>query len=233
MATVDLLAGTVMDQAAVLMNDAAKTVYTYSKQVPYVNMALQELQEWFELHNLSVTQKVTAVINVPAGQTQIIFNGGGVPTLPSDLIEPLELWESIAGQTEYIPMTKKDFLPHDLEGTPTNYLVYWTWNNQKIEFLPANGSNDIKIDYMSQIFTPVVNENSPINVMNAATFLEYRTAGLMAEFVERNQTSANSLNAYANLGLDRVTGIGSKSKQRIQTRRRPFRAAYKRRGWVT
>lgn len=233
MATIDLLAGEVMDMAASGLNDTAKTVYTYAKQVPYLNMALSELQEEFELHNLSVTQRVSTVITVLAGQSEIIFNGGGVPTLPSDLIEPLELWESLQGQTAYIPMTKRDFLPHDLEGVPTNYLVYWTWNEQKIEFLPSNGTVLVKIDYMRQLFTPVVNENSAINVMNSKTFLGYRTAGLMAELIERNQTSANSLNGYAVLGLERIKGIGSKSKQRIQTRRRPFRAAYKRRGWVT
>jgi hypothetical protein len=234
MATVDLLAGTVMNQAAVLMNDSARTVYTYAKQVPYLNMALQELQEWFELHNLSVTQRVTSpIITIPAGETQIIFNGGGVPTLPDNLVEPLQMWESINGQTQYIPMTKLDFLPHDLEGVPTNYLVYWVWENQSVKFLPSNSVILVKIDYMAQIFTPVTNENSAINVINAATFLEYRTAALMAEFVERNMTSAQGMNSYAVMGLDRVTGIGSKSKQRIQTRRRPFRASYKKRGWMT
>ena len=233
MATVDLLAGTVMNGAASLLNDTARTTYTYAAQVPYLNMALQELQEWFEQHNLSVTQRVTAVIAVPSGTTEIIFNGGGVPTLPDNLIEPLQLWESLPGPTAYIPMTKRDFLPHDLEGVPTNYLVYWVWENQTIKFLPANNAINVKIDYMAEIFTPVTNENSAINVMNAKTFLQYRTAALCAEFIERNTTSAQSLNSYAGLGLDRVTSIGSKSKQRIQTRRRPFRAAYKRRGWVT
>ncbi len=234
MATVDLLAGTVMNQAAVLMNDSARTNYTYAKQVPYLNMALQELQEWFEQHNLSVTQRVTSpVITILGGQTEIIFNGGGVPTLPDNLIEPLQLWESLAGQTQFFPMTKRDFLPHDLEGVPTNYLVYWVWENQTVKFMPSNSNIDVKIDYMAQIFTPVTNENSAINVMNAATFLEYRTAGLMAEFIERNKPSADAFNGYAEMGLNRVTSIGSKSKQRIQTRRRPFRASYKKRGWMT
>lgn len=235
MATVDLLAGTVMNAAAALMNDAARTTYTYPAQVPYLNMALQELQEWFELHNLSVTQRVTApIITVLAGQTEIIFNAGvGIPKLPDNLVEPLQMWESISGQTQFIPMTKKDFLPHDLEGVPTNYLVYWVWENQSIKVLPSNSRIDVKLDYMAQIFSPVTDENSAINVINAATFLGYRTAALMAEFIERNNSSAQGLNTYATLGLDRVTGIGSKSKQRIQTRRRPFRASYKKRGWMT
>jgi hypothetical protein len=34
--TADLTAGTVMDAAAALMNDAAKSIYPYATQVPYM-----------------------------------------------------------------------------------------------------------------------------------------------------------------------------------------------------
>ncbi len=233
MATVDLLAGTVMDKAASLMNDSARTVYTYAAQIPYINIALQELQEQFELHSVPVTENVSAVINMPAGATTIVFNGLGVPTLPSDMIEPQQLWERNEGIDPFIPMTKRDYLPHNLEGVLINQFIYYVWQSNEIRVLPSNADNDIKIDYIKQLFQPVVNESSFINVINAATFLEYRTAGLLAEFIERNITSANALNAYAVLGMDRALGISSKGKQNIMTRRRPFRAGYKRGGWVT
>jgi hypothetical protein len=232
MAAVDLLAGTVMDKAASLMNDSARTVYTYVAQVPYLNIALQELQEEFELNAIPATEEVSAVIQMDAGDTEIIYNGVGVPTLPSDMVEPAQLWERTRGIDPFIPMTKKDYLPHNLEGVKTNQFIYYVWQAQKIKVLPSNADNDIKIDYIRQLFTPVVNEFSFINVINAATFLEYRTAGLLAEFIERNLTSANSLNAYAVLAMNRALGIGNKGKQNIMTRRRPFRANYKRRGWL-
>lgn len=234
MSTADLLAGTVMDKSASLMNDSAKTVYTYASQVPYINIALQELQEEFELGGIAVTQTVSAVINMPTGSTAIVFNGVAVPTLPSDLVEPNELWERQQNIDPFIPMRRREYLPHSLENIPTNNFIYWVWQSQQISVLPANQNNDIKIDYIKQLFAPVVDQNSPINVINAQTFLEYRTAGLLAEFIERNVSSANALNAYAVMGMDRATGISSKSKQQIVTRRRPFRAAYKRRGtWFT
>lgn len=235
MATVDLLAGEVLDAAASTLNDTAKTNYTAASLIPYLNMALGELQEWFELHNLSVTQRVTSpIITILVGQDSIIFNAGlGIPKLPDNLIEPLQLWESLSGQNQYIPMTKKDFLPHDLEGIASNYLIYWVWENQSIKVLPANTVINVKIDYMAQIFSPVVDINSVINVMNSKSFLQYRTGALAAELIERNKPTADSLNGFAGLALDRVTGIGAKSKQRIQTRRRPFRAGYKKRGWMT
>lgn len=236
MSAVDLTGGNVMDVSASLLNDSAKVNYTYAAQSPYLRLALQELREYFELHNISVTQLVSPVIQVNAGQTQIVYNGVGVPTLPSDMAEPAQLWERPRDSNPFIPMVKKDYLPHSLEGTQISEFLYYVWENQAIKFLPANRNNDIKIDYIRQLFPDAgatVDQNTQINVVNCQTFLEYRTASLCAEFIERNKPSADGLNAYAGLALDRGVGIGVKGKQNIMTRRRPFRAGYKRRGWVT
>lgn len=230
MATSDLVASTVMDASAALMNDNAKTVYTYAKQIPYLRMAMNELEEHFELNEIPSTQLTSAVIQVNAGLTEIIFNGVGVPTLPDDMIEPNQLWERNRGIDPYTPMNRKDYLPHYLEGVPVSQFNVYVWEDQKIKFLPSTQDNDIKIDYIKELFAQLVDENSFINIINARTFLEYRNAGLLAEFVERNITSANALNAYAALAIDRATGIGVKGKQAITTRRRPFRSGYKRRG---
>jgi hypothetical protein len=233
MAASDLTGGNVMDVSASLMNDTAKTNYTYAAQSPYLRLALQELRELFELHSVSVTQKVTSpIIQVDAGQTQIVYNGVGVPALPNDFTEPLQVWESPRGLNQWTPLTRRDFLPHYMEGTQTSSFGLFSWNNNRIEFLPANANNDIKIDYIQQLFPDAgatVDENTQINVVNCQTFLEYRTASLCAEFIERNKLSSDALNAYASLALDRATGISAKSKQTIMTRRRPFRSGYKRR----
>lgn len=232
MAAVDLVAGTVMDAAASLLNDTAKTNYGYAVQVPYINIALAELQEIFELNNISPTDIVSSVIRMTPGATTISYNAVGQPALPSDLIEPQQLWESLHGANQWFPMTRKNFLPHYLEQVNTNMFVVYVWQNNQIIVLPSTQDNDIKMDYTRNLFSPVVDQTSVINVVNGQTFLEYRTAALMAEFIERNQTSSNSLNSYALLGLDRATGISIKGKQKITTRRRPFRASYKQRGYI-
>lgn len=239
MSAADLVGANVMDVSASLLNDTAKSVYTYTAQKPYLRLALQELREIFELNSIPVTQLTSAVIQINAGVTQILYGAAGTPTnpkIPDDMVEPGQLWERNRNINPFIPMTKKDYLPHDLEGIQTSQFVYYTWNSQIIEVLPANQNNDIKIDYVKQLFPDAgaaIDENTIINVVNAQTFLEYRTAGLCAEFIERNETSANGLNASALLAIDRATGIGSKGKQNIMTRRRPFRSAYKKRGWMT
>jgi hypothetical protein len=230
MAASDLLAGTVLDKSASLLNDTARTVYTYAAMMPYLQMALQELQEQFMLHNLPVTEETSAIINMTAGDTEIVYNGVGVPSLPSDMVEPAQLWESPEGLGQYIPMTRRQYLPHYLEGIQQSSFGIYVWQSQKILVLPATGDIDIKIDYVKEIFSPVINESSIINLVNAATFLQYRTAGLCAEFIERNLESSNALNAYAALAIDRALGISVKGTQNIMTRRRPFRSGYKRRG---
>jgi hypothetical protein len=236
--TADLAASTVMDGSATLLNDSAKSVYTYAAQIPYLRIAMQELQEYFELNNIPVTQEVSAVIPVNPGVTAITFDAAGTaasPKLPDDLVEPAQVWERTHNIDPFIPMTKRDYLPHYLEGIQTEQYIYYVWEDQQIKFLPSISFNDIKIDYVRQIFNniPNLDQNTQINVINATTFLEYRTAALMAEFIERNITSAQGLNSYATLGLDRVTGIGVKGRQNIMTRRRPFRSGYKKRGWMT
>ena len=234
MATVDLVASTVLAKASTLLNDTARTVYTYTAVLPYLQIALQELQEHFELNNIPATQLSSATINMPAGTIVLDYNAlAPLTKIPNDMIEPAQLWERQEGIDPFVPMSRRDYLPHNLEGTPTGKFSFYVWNNQQFQFMPCNRDNDIKIDYIKDLFTPLVDETSVINVINASTFLEYRTAALCAEFIERNQASSNALNVYAVMALDRATGIGVKGKQTILTRRRPFRAAFKKRGFMT
>ena len=220
MSSTDLLASEVMQKSASLLNDTARSVYTYSAQLPYLRIAVDELQEYFQLHDLAVTQLTSSIINIPKGTTQCL--------LPSDLIEPQEIYERAEGIDPFVKMTRKEYLPHYLGSTPLNQFIYYTWQNQLIQFPSSVRNNDLKIDYIRQLFTTIVDENTQINIINAKTFLEYRTASLCAEFIERNLASAQALNTYAILALDRVTGISIKGKQNIMTRRRPFRAGWKR-----
>ena len=218
-----LTAGTVMDMTAALINDASKSQYTYAVQVPYLQMAMQELQEYFALHNVPVTQKRSTVIQVNSGITEIVYDSTPpVPELPDDMIEPETVWESGRGLNDWTPVTRVNSLPANV--TPINMLGAYTWQNQKLSFLSSNQNNDIKIDYIGQLFTQITGSSSVINIANAASFLEFRTGGLLAEFVGHDDPTATKMNGYASLALDRATGITVKGKQSIMTRRRPFRS---------
>lgn len=228
-----LTAGTVMDSVAALMNDSAKQQYTYVIQLPYLNRALQELQEIFELNEVPVADTITSSpITIPAGTTQIIYDGSGVPKLPDDLIEPQVLWERPYNTDPYTKMNRVDYLDQALAGVEINQFISYVWDAQKITFFPANQINQIKIVYIRALFTPATSSSSAINVVNAESYLSFRTAGLCSEFVGENKTRADSLNSDASLAMDRVIGIGSKGRQLIMTRRRPFRSCYKQRTFI-
>lgn len=221
-----------MDAAASLMNDTAKTKYTYTVQVPYLNMAMQELQEVFELNEVPVTQETSIVLPVDAGVDTIEYEPAmpvvGTTYLPDDLIEPSILWERTRDTDPWVMMSRADFLPLTQEGVEINQFIWWVWETQKIKLLASNADNDIKMNYTRDLFAPAEDEDSELNIVNAATFLEYRTAGLLAEFIDQNLTRAQGLNGFASAGIDRATRITTKGRQSIMTRRRPFRSGYKR-----
>jgi len=237
MGTTSLTAAQVMDRSASLMNDTARTTYTYQAQLPYLNMAFDELQEAFELNNIPITNQTAATIVVNVGVLSINpvdGQGAGVaPNYPTDLVEIQGLYERLSGsQDPFVPMVQREFLPHALDNLPTESLQYWIFENQQIKFIGALTIRDVRIDYIKAIFSSEINSSSLIGVINARSFLYYRTAALCSQFIGENKTRADELNQFATLAMDRVTGIGVKGKQSIQTRRRPFMAAYKRRSFT-
>jgi hypothetical protein len=223
-------AGEIMSRSASLLNDTARSLYTYSAQVPYLNIAMDELQELFEEHNIPSTNKESAVVEVPASSsvTEIGFSNG----LPADLIEIQQLWERYTGSNDYdwIPVKRKDYLPKNQ--TIINQLIYWTWQDEKIKLPPCDGDNDIKFDYIKSLFTTVQDENTVISVINCKTFLSYRNAALCAQYIGENESRAEGLNTSAALAIGRALNINVKGMQTQIGRRRPFMSSYRRSGFL-
>lgn len=219
-----------MDLSAAALNDVNRTVYSYDVQIPYLKMALQELQETFELNSLAVTEQSSAAIPVDAGGNEIRFNAPSQPRLPDNLIEPQQLWERNRGTVNWTPMVRREYISHGLDGVQTNMFIYFVWQNNKISFLASNQDNDIKIDYIGSLFPKYVRSDTILPVQNALGYLAYKTAELISDQIEHNVDRAKSNGGRALASLDRITGITIKSKQQIVARRRPFRSTYKRTG---
>lgn len=214
------------------MNDTAQTVYTNAACLPYLNMAMRILQEQFELNDIPVTHRTSAAIVVPTGYSSIGFDT--TPALPSNLIEIEQLWESTSGLNQWIPMVRKDFLPHYLQdNTAISQFLIWAWMNNRIELIAANSPNDLKLDYIASLFInpiKIANIDVDIPLINVQTTLEFKTASLCAIFIAENETRAVALNGEAVEALSRSLGIPIKGMQTVITRRRPFRSSFKRRG---
>lgn len=231
MSTTFLLAGEVMDRSAALMNDPSKTDYTYQVQLPYLNMAIDELVESLEESNSSPTNQISAIITVPIGVNKITpIESVELPHYPFDLVEIQEVSERTAGsQDTFIPLGRRDFL----QAFPaSNSLMFWCWENQEIKFNPkgALGPREVQLKYIRQALSQAVGELSIIGAINSRSYLSYKTAAFCAMFIGENETRASVLEAQAEKALERLTGINNKGRQQIMTRHRPFRANYKARG---
>lgn len=223
----------IIDMVASLQNDTAQTFYTDAACLPYLDMALDELQEHFENNGVPTVEESSDIITLTAGVTELGY--GTNPALPGRLVEIINIWESISGQNNFFRMTKEEFLPHYLEGTQQAYFERFVWQGERVKMLPALNNIDLKIDYYGAIWnTPLdINlvNNQELNVRNSKQFLGYRTAALCSAFIGENETRAAELNMLAESALSRTLGIKIKPKQGIVTKRRPFRARFKLRSY--
>jgi hypothetical protein len=227
MATPNFTAGDVMTSVRSLLNDTAGQVYNNAVQIPYLKMALMELREYLELSNSPVTNYTDTVLVIPANTTIISYIT--TPALPQDLVDIRQLWYRPTGQGPYVPLTRRDFVPHWVDGQDLYSFLFWAWYDNAIHVPSSSQVNDLKLDYMRQI-DQIVDENSQLNLINGQSFLNYRTAALLARYVQKNIEEATDMDTNAQMSLDRTIGIESKGRQTISTRRRPFRQSYKNRG---
>jgi hypothetical protein len=221
----------IITTVAALMNDAAQSNYTNAACLPYLNLALNELQEIYEQNDIPVTHETSAAITVKAGVSSIGLDTN--PALPSDFIELQQLWESPEGLEQWTPLIKREYLPHQLQdGTTISQFLIYAWKKGRISLIAANQDNDLKLDYIASMFnTPILIKDINVNLpfTNIKTYLDYKTAALCALFIAENPSRALALDALTGTALTRALGIPIKGMQSVITRRRPFRQAHKNR----
>jgi hypothetical protein len=184
MSTTSLTAGEVMDRSAALMNDPAKTDYTYAAQLPYLNMAIDELVEQLEESNVSPTNQTSVAILLPFGSNKLSpVESLTPPYYPDDLIEIQEVGERASGSSDvFLALSRREFL----QSFPvTTSLLFWCWEDQMIKFNPsgATGDREIQLRYVGQSISQATDATSVIGTINARSFLSYKTAALCSQFI--------------------------------------------------
>jgi len=224
----------IMEMSAALMNDTARVTYTDTAILPYLNIALDDLQEMFEHNNIPSTNEVSAILTPVTSGTTVISQTS-TPSLPANLIEIQRLWERSTGVVPWVPMTREEFLPLSLEDQNITQFLIWAWVNEEIRLISATASIDLRIDYIKSIFaTPIdiTQISTNITTINIKQYLGYHTAALCSMFIGENETRAAVLESQAGVALDRELGIPIKGRQAITTRRQPFMGSYRRRGYT-
>jgi|SRR5882724_10444419 len=214
----------VLDLSASYLNDAGLAQYTYVAQLPFFNEAQDRLGQLMEQNNIPATNKRSTSITVAATVVTIDFST--VPALPSDLVEIQQISERQNGTAvDYIPMTRREFLPPIVE--QIDQLIWWAWMDQQIKFIGAVLDVQLQLDYIATKLPAVTTTTTPITLINAKSYLALKTASLCAFFLGENKDRSDELNEQAEVQANIFLGIGTKGRQAIQIRRRPFMAAYK------
>lgn len=209
------------------LNNGTPTLFTYTVQTNYLNIALAELRESLEQYNIQRVNKTVTNLVLLAGATEI-----DQADLPNDLVAPQHLWERTNGQSEdWLDMQRVEFLPP--YEVMTTCLVYWAYYEQNLNFIGATSDRNLRLDYIADALPKIIDPTDDINMIDAQSFLHFRTAALCSEFVGENQTRAQALNNNATIAMDRLLQIMVKDKQAIATRRRPFQQSYRSGGWIT
>jgi hypothetical protein len=223
-----LNAGDIFGDVRAHLNDVGNAQFTDEVQLPFINMAVDELQQELENHNIGLTNETALDIPLLANTTEL----AGLD-LPEGLVEIENVWERFTGSgNDYQMMDRRNFLPPINANERTMYLQWYTFNDQAIEFVGSSVNEQLRIDYIKRRIPKIINKSTVIDIIGARSVLAYRTAGLIANDVGENKDRADIMNGNAVDRLNTLLSINLKGKQAITVRRRPFRAGYKFRGRV-
>ena len=219
-----------MDMTRSLLNDQIGAVFENDVQIPYLNMALRDLELKLQLNDIPVTLETSSpVIPVLAGIDNI--GGPGGPPLPYLFINAKQLWQRPSGTTNaFLPIAQYQFLPSWNSENIVNYLSGWAYLAQYIHLVPSTTPTDIRMDYTKGIIPIITDGDDDIDILNSFQYLGFKTAGYCSMFIGENPSRAQVLEGQAENAFNEMLGIETKGQQSIVTRRRPFRAAWKQRG---
>lgn len=212
-----LLARDCMDQSAAILNDTAKTLYTYVAQLPYLKIANDNLDLILIANGFSVQRRTTSTaIQVPSSTGNITLN----LAVLTDMFLPIKLLERASGSSDvFVPLDERDWEP---EIKAVSSLGLWVFRDNNIYFPPVTSAREVKVDYWRQLST-IIDSTSVEEVTLAKTYLSARCAELCARFVGENTEKADSIRdnevSQAQENLERVY---NKNSQGVRSRRRRF-----------
>lgn len=88
---------TTLQTAATHLNDSSRQFWPDSILITFLQEAFRDLSNELYLNGLPVIHTTVILLNLPIGQTTVGWNT--VPTLPSNIIMPVRLWERPAGSS--------------------------------------------------------------------------------------------------------------------------------------
>jgi hypothetical protein len=211
-----MLASVVMDRARAALNDRQGQLFTNDVLLPFVNNAWEDLQSEMQNNGLPTVYETSAVLSIPAGA--IVVSTASTPPLPTDIIEPRNVYEKLSSETRWIPMKEyNDLLP----STQGNRLGLWQWRDDELRLVGSTVATQLLIEYTKSLID-ITGPNTVIPLNAAKLFLAYKTAAEAASDIGQNGTRASSLSLRAEVEKSKFISIRVKGTQGVSTRRIPY-----------
>lgn len=245
----------ILNFARILVNDAQGGLsgQELSDDKPYtwplLNLCYGRLANWLEDNNVEsamyaeaiIQLPVSATYNDPSAQSRLGYDGFAdasgffydTPSLPPDLLEPLQMWQRPTGQN--VPFYE---MKQQLGGLDNawNYgwnggtygSVYGSWEFRQNSIYILGGAyqpTDLRIRYVPSVveLTQPTAENPDVPIIWFAKAGEALAYMIAAEFAEiRNAPNAAALRMKANAELEIIANRSAKRENRAQTRKRGY-----------
>jgi hypothetical protein len=231
----------VLETARVICNDAGLSIAgsiladNQPYVIPMVQACYRKLQRRLRRAGANTYNEywyitgLTAVASAdPTTQVQLSYDGyyDGVtnhadPTLPPDMLEPLEIWERTSSTTaRWIEVEQAP----DAINTSAQTSVFgqWDWESDILYFPGATTSRDLKMKGMRMhpVLTAVTSQLMIVDCQDAM-------ANLVAQMAAKSRGGAESaavFGADANEEINLLIAPQAQKEQRVAFVRRPFRS---------
>lgn len=156
--------------------------------------------------------------------THIVYpNGVGnadydTPTLPTDMILPLKLWERQTGTTTF-PNEMRQPNGGLLEMNQMQFLVDWEWQTDELRFRGALQSQDVKLKY-ERALAKLAAPGDPVPIRGVVNAAAYFAAYRFAQ--SRGGMIAPQFKQEANEEIFLLQQLSTRRRQRKQVRRKPY-----------
>lgn len=209
-----------LDSARVYLNDVGSQIWDNNTLLPYLKEAHKDLLLVLWLNDIPVIKEISSTpINVAALGITI--------TVPTDLLEPIEIKERTQGSSEdWILMREMDYIPVGI--TQETTLRYWSWREEVLNLIGATTAREVIIKYWKSL-SELSSANSNLGFTLAEAFLGPQAAGYAAGSVS-NLTLAGELLwiqgqsvGIAGAKLDMILRANIKGQQNLPVRRIPYR----------
>ena len=213
-----LIASEVLTDASSHLNDQSQQVFTTTVMLPFLRIALRDLQGHFLANDIPILHEETTQQTIAAG-------GVALTTPPTDIVVPISMKERTVGDTlpeNWIDMTEKAWVPDE---TQTDLLRWWVWKEEAIALLGATSARSVKLKYW-KLLAEIASEASGISMEHAQNYLGYRTAELVADRIGENPTRAQSIGLDRQIAEQQLIDLLVKKNQSMPIKRMRYGAKF-------